>query len=83
MTNLSPYDVVIIASDFEDIEVRGKRGHVIGEVSQESIAVFVYDLERVWCMLPSDVTATGERDTDAQNDRGPVIRVNQSGEVID
>jgi hypothetical protein len=82
MTTLSPYDVVVIASDFEDEEVRGKRGHILGEVTPTQIAVFVYDLERVWCLHPDDVRKTGERDIEAQEDRGPVIRVNQHGEIV-
>ncbi|MBA2127537.1 hypothetical protein DLM45_15090 [Hyphomicrobium methylovorum] len=82
MTKLEPYDVVIIAPDFEDVEVRGKLGHVIGEVTEDGIAVFVYDLQRVWCLHPSDVTATGGRDVDAETNRGSPIRVNSQGEII-
>lgn len=83
MTGLSPFDVVVITSDFEDVEVRGKRGYVIGEVTEIQIGVFVYDLERVWCLNPRDVEATGERDRDAQENRGASIRVNEHGEIID
>ena len=83
MTGLSPFDVVVITSDFEDAEVRGKRGYVIGEVTEIQIGVFVYDAERVWCLDPRDVKATGERDRDAQKNRGAVIRVNEHGEIID
>lgn len=82
MSALSTFDIVVIASDFEDEEVRGKRGYLIGEVTQTQIAVFVYDLERVWCLHPDDVRATGERDIEAQNHRGPVIRVNSHGEIV-
>lgn len=83
MTGLSPFDVVVITSDFEDAEVRGKRGYVVGEVTEIQIGVFVYDAERVWCLDPRDVKATGERERDAQENRGASIRVNEHGEIID
>ncbi|AGK57547.1 hypothetical protein HYPDE_29358 [Hyphomicrobium denitrificans 1NES1] len=83
MTGLLPFDVVVIASDFEDEDVRGKRGHIIGEVTPTEVGVFVYDLERVWCLHPNDVRTTGGRDIEAQNYRGPVIRVNRHGEIVD
>lgn len=83
MTGLSPFDVVVITSDFEDAEVRCKRGYVIGKVTDTQIGVFVYDLERVWCLHPRDVKATGERDLDAQENRGAPIRVNEHGEIVD
>lgn len=83
MRELSPFDVVVITSDFEDAEVRGKRGYVIGEVTEIQIGVFVYDLERVWCLNPRDVKATGERDRDAEQTRGSPIRVNQHGEIVE
>jgi len=83
MTKLSPYDVVVIAPDFEDAEVCGKRGHIIGEVTPEQIGVFVYDLERVWCLHPDDVRMTGERDIAARDHRGSPIRVNTYGEIVD
>jgi hypothetical protein len=82
MNELAPFDVVVIAPDFEDQEVRGKRGHIIGEVTPTQVGVFVYDLARVWCLHPGDVRITGERDIEAQKDRGPVIRVNNRGEII-
>lgn len=84
MIKLSPYDIVVINSDFEDAEVSGKRGHVIGEVTESQIAVFVYDVERVWCLHPDDVRTTGERDHDAEENRGRTpIRVNIRGEIVD
>lgn len=83
MSELSPFDIVSITSDFEDAEVRGKRGYIIGEVTETQIAVFVYDVERVWCLRPGEVKATGEQDLDAQKNRGDPIRVNQHGEIVD
>ena len=80
---LKPFDIVVINSDYEDAEVRSTRGHIIGEVTRDQIGVFVYNLERVWCMHPRDVTATGEIDVAARDEpRGPAIRVNSKGEVI-
>lgn len=82
MSGLATFDVVVIAPDFEDEEVRGKRGYLIGEVTPTGLAVFVYDLERVWCLHPNDVRRTGERDIEAESYRGPVIRVNSRGEIV-
>lgn len=80
---LQPYDIVVINADYVDAEVAGKRGHIIGMVEGDDIAVFVYDIERVWCMKASDVTATGVRDAIAANVRGAPIRVSMKGEVLD
>ena len=80
---LQPYDIVVINADYEDADVAGKRGHVIGMVEGDDIGVFVYDVERVWCMKASDVTATGARDTEAEHGRGSAIRVSASGDVLD
>ena len=80
---LSEYDIVIINADYEDGEVAGMRGHIIGMVECDAIGVFVYDLERVWCMTAADVTPTGERDAQAAQSRGAPIRVSVRGEVLD
>jgi hypothetical protein len=80
---LQPYDIVVINKDYDDAEVAGKRGHIIGMVEGDDIAVFVYDIERVWCMKASDVTATGARDEFAANFRGTPIRVSSTGDVLD
>ena len=80
---LQPYDIVVINADYEDAEVAGKRGHVIGMVEGDDIGVFVYDVQRVWCMKITDVTPTGERDELTANERGPSIRVSVKGEVLD
>ena len=82
---LRPYDIVTIDTVFDDgdIDVSGKRGYVIGAVEGDDIAVFIYDLERVWCMTAQDVTPTGEIDVDARDaPRGPSIRVNTKGEIV-
>lgn len=81
---LRTYDIVTIKTAFDDIdEVRGKRGYVIGAVEGDDIAVFIYDLERVWCMTAHDVTPTGEIDVEARDaSRGPSIRVNSKGEIV-
>ena len=62
---LRTYDIVTVNASFEDEEIRGRRGYVIGEVQADQIGVFVYDIERVWCLHPNDVTATGEIDIEA------------------
>ena len=80
---LQPYDIVVINPDHVDQEVAGKRGHVIGMVEGDDIAVFVYDIERVWCMTASDVSATGLRDDIAANSRGAPIQVSAKGELLD
>ncbi|MEQ1651698.1 MAG: hypothetical protein ABL897_04345 [Hyphomicrobium sp.] len=80
---LKPFDIVVINSGYEDAEVRGARGHIIGEVCSDQIGVFVYGIERVWCLHPREVTATGDVDVAARDEpRGPSIRVNSKGEVI-
>lgn len=80
---LQPYDIVVINVDYEDAEVAGKRGHVIGMVEGDDIAVFVYDVERVWCMKASDVAATGARDDIAASSRGAPVRVSSTGDILD
>lgn len=79
---MQPYDIVVINADYGDKEVAGRRGHVIGMVEGDDIAVFVYDIERVWCMKACDVTATGARDDIAANTRGTPIRVSSKGEML-
>lgn len=80
---LKTYDIVTVNADFEDAEIRGKRGYVIGQVAGDDIAVFVYEIERVWCLVANDVTATGEIDIEARDaPRAPSIRVNSKGEVV-
>jgi hypothetical protein len=79
---LKPYDVVVINSDYEDAEVAGKRGTIIGLVESDQIGVFVYDENRVWCLHPRDVAVTGERDTHTEPSLGTAIRVNSKGEVL-
>ncbi|HPG89550.1 MAG TPA: hypothetical protein PLD46_07840 [Hyphomicrobium sp.] len=83
---LRTYDIVTINTAFDDvdIDVSGKRGYIIGAVEDDAIAVFIYDLERVWCMTASDVTPTGKIDLAARDaPRGPSIRVNSKGEIVD
>lgn len=82
---LNTYDIVTINTVFddEDVDVSGKRGYVIGAVEGDDIAVFIYDLERVWCMTAQDVTSTGEIDVEARDaPRGRSIRVNSKGEIV-
>jgi len=80
---LRTYDIVTVNASFEDEEIRGRRGYVIGEVQADQIGVFVYDIERVWCLHPNDVTATGEIDIEARDKpRGAAIRVNSKGEIV-
>lgn len=62
---LAPFDIVIIKSEYADREVAGRRGYVIGMVEGDDIGVFVYDVERVWCLKMADVTPAGERDVAA------------------
>ena len=82
---LSTYDIVTIKTRFDDVDedVSGKRGYVIGAVEGDDIAVFIYDIERVWCMTAHDVTPTGEIDVEARDaPRGASIRVNTKGEIV-
>ena len=79
---LRTYDIVVINADVEDEEIRGQQGYIISEVTTDQIGVFIYDLERVWCLHPSDVKATGENDDAACRNRGSPIRVNSKGEII-
>lgn len=83
---LRTYDIVTITTSFDDadVDVRGKRGYVIGAVDGDDIAVFIYDLEQVWCMTAHDVTPTGDIDTEARDaPRAQSIRVNSKGEIVD
>lgn len=80
---LTQYDIVTIRPDYPDADVSGRRGYVIGRVEGEDLAVFVYDLERVWCLVRSDVTPEGTRDLAAERDRGTPIRVSVRGEILD
>ena len=80
---LQPYDIVVINADYDDTEVAGRRGHIIGMVEGDDIAVYVYDIEGVWCMKVADVTSTGVRDDIAANARGKPIRVSSKGDLID
>lgn len=80
---LAPYDIVIINSEYADPEVAGKRGHVIGMVEGDDIGVFVYDVQRVWCLKTTDVTPVGERDVVAERERGSPLRVSAKGELLD
>lgn len=84
---LATYDIVTVNGDFEDREIAGRRGYIIGMVEGDDIAVFVYEVERVWCLQAFDVTPTGERDTDAQAEaeaaRRMVVRVSSKGELLD
>ena len=80
---LRPFDIVTIAANIGDAEIRGRRGYVIGEVTSDQCGVFVYGIERVWCLTPRDVVPTGDRDEAACNERAPPIRVSRFGEVLD
>lgn len=80
---LREYDVVIVSDEAPDAEIRGERGHIIGAVTTDMCGVFVYKYQQVWCLSPSDVVATGERDGSAERDRGQAIRVSRHGEVLD
>lgn len=83
---LRTYDIVTITTRFDDtdVDVCGKRGYIIGAVEGDDIAVFIYDLERVWCMTAHDVTPTGEIDIEARDAPRPAaIRVNSKGEIVE
>jgi hypothetical protein len=81
---LRTYDIVTVKETFDDAEIRGKRGYIIGKVEGKEIAVFIYDIERVWCLHADDVIATGEYDYEAEDDRAHAIaiRVDSKGEII-
>jgi hypothetical protein len=77
-----PFDIVTVADNVADPEIRGKKGYIIGEVTSEQCAVFIYAFERVWCLSPHEVMLTGETDVAARDYRGPRLRVNLKGEVL-
>ena len=80
---LQPYDIVTIKDDSLCTEIRGCRGYVISAVESDAdIGVFIYELERVWCVAQGDVVATGARDEAARDNRGSPIRVSATGEVL-
>ncbi len=80
---LEAYDIVEIKSEVAEVEIRGRRGHIVGAVDADQIGVFVHGLERVWCLHPNDVAPTGERlPDDQQPDPAVIVRVSQKGEVI-
>jgi hypothetical protein len=79
---LRPFDIVTVADNAADPEIRGQKGYIIGEVTSEQCAVFLYALERVWCLSPHEVTRTGEIDGEARDYRGPRLRVSPKGEVL-
>ncbi|MFZ4605323.1 MAG: hypothetical protein ACOYM5_03615 [Caulobacter sp.] len=79
---LRPWDIVTVGPDVEDAEIRGLRGHICSAVEADQIGVFIDDLERVWCLHPRDVIATGEMLPEAERPGGRSIRVNQKGEVV-
>ena len=56
---LLPFDIVTVAEHAADPEIRGKMGYIIGEVTREQCAVFLYDFGCVWCLPPSGVTPWG------------------------
>jgi len=79
---LRTWDIVVVSPDFEDEEIRGKRGHICSLVDADGFAVLIHDLERVWCLRHDDVTPTGEKLPEAERPGGAAIRVNQKGEIV-
>lgn len=79
---LATWDIVVISQDDPDEEIRGRRGHICSQVDPDQVGVFIHDLERVWCVHPDHVIATGEQLPQAERPGGLSIRVNQKGEVV-
>ncbi len=79
---LKPYDIVVVSPAFKDAQIAGKRGYVISDVTPDQVGVFMYDDERVWCLHPRDVSATGEIDTHARDAPRVTIRVSSKGEIL-
>lgn len=59
-------DVVrVVSSDPELAEINGERGVIVGrgdDTSNPGYGVFIYRLERVWCVDEHEIQPTGERD---------------------
>jgi hypothetical protein len=59
-------DVVRVASDDPELApVNGERGVIVGrgeDASQPGYAVFIYSIQRVWCVEEHEIRPTGERD---------------------
>jgi len=79
---LKTYDIVVVSPVFEDVEVAGKRGYVISDVTPDQVGVFIYEPERVWCLHPDDVSATGEVDSEARDAPRVTIRVSSRGDIV-
>ena len=81
---LKEYDIVVVGPD--DPEYAGRRGHVLGEVTADQVAVFFEDMPYgagLVCMHPDAVTATGEvLPQDQRPDPNLRIRVSSKGEVL-
>lgn len=79
---LRTWDIVTVSPDFEEPEIRGLRGHICSRVDPDEVGVLIHDLERVWCLHPRDVIATGEQLPESERPGGRSIRVNQKGEIV-
>lgn len=79
----APYARVRILDTDPDAEIRGRAGHVVGLSDPEQVAVFIDGLERVWCVHPDHVVATGgflpETERPDPNRR---IRVSAKGDIL-
>ncbi|MDO1558253.1 hypothetical protein Q0812_02255 [Brevundimonas sp. 2R-24] len=54
-----PFALVRIDETDPETSIRGLSGHVAGLSDPEQVAVFIDQLERVWCVHPDHLIATG------------------------
>jgi len=78
-----PYALVHILDTDPDPGIHGRTGHVVGLSDPKQVAVFIDGLERVWCVHPDHVMATGgflpETERPDPNRR---IRVSAKGDIL-
>lgn len=81
---LKEYDIVVVGPG--DPEFAGRRGHVLGEVTADQVAVFFENMPNgagLVCLHPDVVTPTGEAlPMNQRPDPSVRIRVSASGEVL-
>lgn len=60
------FEIVRIDGPNAPVEVRGKLGYVAGKGGPDGApGIFVYDLEKVWCVENEDCTSQGRIDQEA------------------
>ncbi len=81
---LKTFDIVTVKPDAADADIRKLRGHIVSAIEPDQIGVFIYGLERVFCVHPDDVIATGMHlPDDEQPNPARIVHVTSRGEVSD